>query len=322
MPNSTRCSTPRTAPDQPASLGAAAAGVVAGGGQGAVPAAGLRLADRLRGWGGPDQARAGYVLASFFGRTGIAHEITMSGAAPAPLMQGLGDTYTAMTMVPGILAALHRRTVTGRGQFVQASLLRTGMWALAGELGVAAMDGNPKPPAPREQCGTPMYNSNRAADGRWFYLVGVEAGRHLPRVLAAIGRSDLLKDEKFGSRGRSRRTAGSSSRSSTRPSRPNRWVGGGRSSTTTTPAEVPAGPGNRRLDRDRRPRTGRQADRIGQIPRSHSTVSPGRRRRPVTQVRGAHRGDPGEPRPFLTPFPATSTRRLATRIAGSATRPR
>ena len=149
------------------------------------------------GWGGPDEERAGYDLASFFGRTGIAHEITTQGQPPAPLMQGIGDTFAAMTSVAGVLAALHERERTGRGRFVEASLLRTGMWALAGELGVQALGGRPRPPYPRENCPTPIYNSYRTADDRWFFLVGVQAGRHLPRVLAAIGRADLLEDERF-----------------------------------------------------------------------------------------------------------------------------
>jgi|tagenome__1003787_1003787.scaffolds.fasta_scaffold20969473_3 crotonobetainyl-CoA:carnitine CoA-transferase CaiB-like acyl-CoA transferase len=149
------------------------------------------------GWGGPDEERAGYDLASFFGRTGIAHEITTQGQPPAPLMQGIGDTFAAMTSVAGMLAALHERERTGRGRFVEASLLRTGMWALAGELGVQALGGRPRPPYPRENCPTPVYNSYRTADDRWFFLVGVQAGRHLPRVLSAIGRADLLEDERF-----------------------------------------------------------------------------------------------------------------------------
>jgi crotonobetainyl-CoA:carnitine CoA-transferase CaiB-like acyl-CoA transferase len=151
------------------------------------------------GWGGPDEERAGYDLAAFFGRTGIAHEITTQGQPPAPLMQGIGDTFAAMTSVAGILAALHERERTGSGRFVEASLLRTGMWALAGELGVQALGGRPRPPYPRENCPTPIYNSYRTADDRWFFLVGVQAARHLPRVLAAIGRTDLLEDERFAS---------------------------------------------------------------------------------------------------------------------------
>jgi crotonobetainyl-CoA:carnitine CoA-transferase CaiB-like acyl-CoA transferase len=151
------------------------------------------------GWGGPDEERAGYDLASFFGRTGISHELTTQGQPPAPLMQGLGDTFTAMTAVAGTLAALHERERTGRGQMIGASLLRTGMWALAGELGVQALGGHPRPPYPRDACPTPMYNSYRAADDRWLFLVGVQASRQLPKVLTAIGRTDLLEDPRFAS---------------------------------------------------------------------------------------------------------------------------
>jgi len=151
------------------------------------------------GWAGPDTDQAGYDLASFFARTGIAHEITTQGEPPAPLMQGLGDTFTAMAGVAGILAALHERARTGRGRMVDVSLLRTGMWALAGELGVAAMGGRPRPPYPRDSCPTPMYNCYAAADGRWFFLIGVQAARQLPKVLGAIGRTDLLNDDRFRS---------------------------------------------------------------------------------------------------------------------------
>jgi crotonobetainyl-CoA:carnitine CoA-transferase CaiB-like acyl-CoA transferase len=151
------------------------------------------------GWGGPDQDRPGYDIAAFFARTGIAHEITTEGSAPAALMQGIGDSFTALAAAAGILAALHERQSTGRGRSVEASLLRTGMWALAGELGVQAMGGKPRPPYPREECRTPLYNSYRTSDGHWFFLVGVQAKRHLPAVLAAIGRSDLLTDERFSS---------------------------------------------------------------------------------------------------------------------------
>jgi crotonobetainyl-CoA:carnitine CoA-transferase CaiB-like acyl-CoA transferase len=153
------------------------------------------------GWGGPDQNRPGYDVAAFFARTGISHEITQQGSAPLALMQGIGDSFTAMTAASGILAALLQRERTGIGQFVEASLLRTGMWALCGELGVQAMGGNPKPPYPRAESRTPIYNSYQTSDGRWFFLVGVEARRHLPSVLAAIDRSDLLSDERFQNAG-------------------------------------------------------------------------------------------------------------------------
>jgi crotonobetainyl-CoA:carnitine CoA-transferase CaiB-like acyl-CoA transferase len=149
------------------------------------------------GWGGPDQERAGYDLAGFFARAGVAHQITIRGTPPAAMWSGIGDTFTAMTAVAGISAALAGRARTGRGRVVEASLQRAGMWAIAAELATQTMGGRPRPPYPREQCPTPMYNSYQASDGRWFYLVGVEAGRQLPKVLAAIGRADLASDERF-----------------------------------------------------------------------------------------------------------------------------
>lgn len=149
------------------------------------------------GWGGPDQDRPGYDIAAFYGRTGVAHEITTAGTAPPALLSGIGDAFTAMTAATGILAALMERQQTGRGRFVEASLLRTGMWALGGELGQQALGGTPKPPKPREKSRTPLYNSYRTSDDRWFFLVGVEAARHLPSVLRAIGRDDLVGDERF-----------------------------------------------------------------------------------------------------------------------------
>jgi len=149
------------------------------------------------GWGGPDEERAGYDLAAFYGRAGVAHETTTAGEPPAPLMLGIGDMFAAMTASAGVTAALLERERTGRGRFVEASLLRTGMWALSGSLGGAALGGRPRPPAPRHECATPMFNTYRAGDGRWFFLVGVDAVRLLPKVLAAIGRSDLASDERF-----------------------------------------------------------------------------------------------------------------------------
>ncbi|HEY3877058.1 MAG TPA: CoA transferase [Trebonia sp.] len=149
------------------------------------------------GWGGPDQERAGYDLAGFFARGGVAHQITTRDTPPAAMWSGIGDTFTAMTAVAGISAALLERARTGRGRVVEASLQRAGMWSIAAELATQSMGGRPRPPYPREQCPTPMYNSYQAADGRWFYLVGVEAGRQVPKVLAAIGRPDLAADERF-----------------------------------------------------------------------------------------------------------------------------
>lgn len=149
------------------------------------------------GWDGEDRDVAGYDLAGFFGRAGVLHQLTPPGSVPSPYMSGLGDMFTAMSAVAGILAAVTERQHTGRGRFVEASLLRAGMWSMAGEMSMAANGKAPRPVADRSDSGSPLFNVYRSGDDRWFVLVGVEVHRHLPSVLAAIGRNDLLEDERF-----------------------------------------------------------------------------------------------------------------------------
>ena len=149
------------------------------------------------GWQGPDREEAGYDLAGFFARAGVLHQLTPPGAAPSPYMSGMGDTFTAMSAVAGILAAVHERQTTGQGGFVEASLLRTGMWSIGGEMSLAANGTEARPVADRTDCPTPLFNVYRSADARWFVLVGVEMTRHLPSVLTAIGHPELIGDERF-----------------------------------------------------------------------------------------------------------------------------
>ena len=149
------------------------------------------------GWDGPDREQAGYDLAGFFGRAGVLHQLTPEGAAPSPYMNGLGDMFTAMSAVAGVLAALNERHTSGLGGFVEASLLRTGMWSIGGEVALGANGGEPRPVADRTDSPTPLFNVYRAADGAWFVLVGVEVDRHLPAVLTAIGRPELVDDPRF-----------------------------------------------------------------------------------------------------------------------------
>lgn len=149
------------------------------------------------GWDGPERDEAGYDLAGFFGRAGVLHQLTPEGAAPSPHMSGVGDMFTAMSAVAGVLAALNERHSTGVGGFVEASLLRSGMWSIGGEVALAANGGSPQPVADRTDSRTPLFNVYKAGDGAWFVLVGVEADRHLPAVLAAIGRPELIDDARF-----------------------------------------------------------------------------------------------------------------------------
>jgi len=152
---------------------------------------------------GPEVGRAGYDVGAFWARSGIAATMAPDGAAPPGIRAGMGDHITGMTTVAGILAALLDRERTGRGQLVETSLLRTGIYGLGWDLGIQLRFGKNTSAQPRTNELNPMCNCYAAGDGRWFWLLGVEADRLWPKLCAALDRTDLLNDERFSSaRGR------------------------------------------------------------------------------------------------------------------------
>lgn len=153
----------------------------------------------LTGYGqeGPDAARAGYDVGAFWARSGLAQNTVPLDAFPSMLGGGVGDHVTAITLVSGIAAALFDRTRTGRGRLVQTSLLRAGVYANSWTLGVHLRFGRVESARHREDSRTPLVNPYRTGDGKGLWLLGLEADRHWPNVVRAIGREDLFDDPRF-----------------------------------------------------------------------------------------------------------------------------
>lgn len=157
----------------------------------------------LSGYGstGPARDVPGYDIGAFFARSGFARTNSPTDAPPLFVRSGVGDHITGMATVMGTVAALFERTRTGRGRIVETSLFGTGMYAVSWDLSIQLTLGRLSSQRPRERAATPLMNSYRAGDGRWFYLICLEAGRHLPHLLAAIERPELLDDERFATAG-------------------------------------------------------------------------------------------------------------------------
>lgn len=146
---------------------------------------------------GPDRDRPAYDVGGFFARSGISDLMVPPGEPPLNQRGGLGDHVTGVSAVAGILAALLARARTGKGQIVEASLLRSGMYALGWDLGMQLTMGKVQATYPRAISPTPLVNSYRTADDRWFFLLGLEGERHWPGLVAAIGRPELEHDQRF-----------------------------------------------------------------------------------------------------------------------------
>jgi crotonobetainyl-CoA:carnitine CoA-transferase CaiB-like acyl-CoA transferase len=146
---------------------------------------------------GPDRQRAGYDIGAFWARTGIAHLLALEGEPPTGSRSGFGDHITAMIALSGVMAALFQRERTGRGQYVEASLLRAGVYTIGWDIATQLEYGMVVPAMPRTAFGVPTVNCYRTSDGRWVQLLGVEAERHWPRLLRVLEREDLAADPRF-----------------------------------------------------------------------------------------------------------------------------
>jgi crotonobetainyl-CoA:carnitine CoA-transferase CaiB-like acyl-CoA transferase len=146
---------------------------------------------------GPDANQAGYDASAFFARGGLAHILTPPDRDyPIGQRGAMGDRNGAMALAFGIAAALLKAQRTGRGSTVDVSLLATAMWTLSSDL-LAALGGTEPQPAAGRIMVNPLMGAYRTRDGRHIQLVFLEADRYWEDFARAIGRQDLLDDERF-----------------------------------------------------------------------------------------------------------------------------
>jgi crotonobetainyl-CoA:carnitine CoA-transferase CaiB-like acyl-CoA transferase len=146
---------------------------------------------------GGDRDRPSYDVGAFWARSGLSHQLTLPGQPPVSPTGGYGDHVTALSLCCAVLAGLLEREATGKGGLVETSLLRVGGWVLGGDLAIQAALGRAHGVAPRTESRTPLVNSYRTADDRWFFLMCPEVARHLPKVCEVIGQPELATDERF-----------------------------------------------------------------------------------------------------------------------------
>ncbi|OBG73873.1 CoA-transferase [Mycobacterium sp. E2462] len=146
---------------------------------------------------GPDADRAAYDVAAFWSRAGVAHLLTRPGDTPPFQRGGMGDHSAGMTLAAAVCAALVARARTGAGQLVTTSLYRQGAYTVSFDLNTYLMSGQPIAIGRRESMGNPCMNNYAAADGRRFWIVGLEPERHWPALCRAVGRPEWGEDPRF-----------------------------------------------------------------------------------------------------------------------------
>jgi crotonobetainyl-CoA:carnitine CoA-transferase CaiB-like acyl-CoA transferase len=150
---------------------------------------------------GDDRNRPAYDIGAFWARSGLSVQLANSEGVPLNARGGIGDHISGLAALAGLLAAVLEQRHTGRGRVVETSLLRTGTYVLGWDLSLQETVGRVAKAESRQSNQTPLMNSYRTSDGRWFFFTGLEADRHIDKVYRALGREDLHDDPRFANAG-------------------------------------------------------------------------------------------------------------------------
>ncbi len=147
------------------------------------------------GQGGPLAGEGAYDL-MIQALSGLMSMTGHPGQPPAKIPVAALDFGSALYGVVGIQAALWQRQSSGRGQWVQTSLLETSLAWLSMHVATRAAGGEePGPLGTRSPFFAP-YEAYATADG-YVVVVGTGGGDGWERFCRAIEREDLLADERF-----------------------------------------------------------------------------------------------------------------------------
>ncbi|MBI1886330.1 MAG: CoA transferase [Chloroflexi bacterium] len=144
-----------------------------------------------------DRNRPAYDIGAFWSRAGVAAMLVPRGAPLPHQRGGMGDHMAGSNAAGAICAALLARQRTGRGQRLAVSLLRVGAYMMGWDIMLASRLNTDVVPYDREHAVNPIINCFQAGDGRWFWLLLLQADRHWPDLCRAVGRPDLQEDERF-----------------------------------------------------------------------------------------------------------------------------
>ena len=152
---------------------------------------------------GPGQQRRLRLL----DRTGAVRPVPWARPPPTSTAYGqpgpaYGDSLGGMTIAGGILGALFHRERTGEALDVDISLLAVGMWAMSSAIALSLALGFPWRPGPSGgggAPGNPLVGTYRTADDRFIALSCLQGFHYWPGACRAVGRQDLIDDERFSS---------------------------------------------------------------------------------------------------------------------------
>lgn len=146
---------------------------------------------------GDERDRPGFDMAAFWARSGVGSLMTPKGQEPVALRTALGDHVTGMATVGGIMAALFDRTRTGKGQLVETSLLRTGVYSLGSDMAIQLAFGRIASTKSRHYVNQPLNNYFKTSDENWLCILPRQGEDDWHAIARATQLEHLIGDERF-----------------------------------------------------------------------------------------------------------------------------
>jgi crotonobetainyl-CoA:carnitine CoA-transferase CaiB-like acyl-CoA transferase len=144
----------------------------------------------------------GFLPGPYEHRTGLDEVVQMMGGLAymtggryGPLRAGasVNDVMGGMFGAIAILAALHQRTATGKGQYVQSALFENNAFLMAQHMMEGLATGKPVSPMPDRVRAWALYDNFKTRDGELVF-VGVVTDTQWKIFCEAFGLQDLLAD--------------------------------------------------------------------------------------------------------------------------------
>ncbi len=148
---------------------------------------------------GPEGPDSGDPSFDYLGlaRSGIMFAAGEPDMPPLAIGGGIADQMGAIMLAYGVLAALLARDRHGIGQEVDASHLGSMAMLQGLSLSMRLMMGAAMPRTFRNRAANPLWNHYECADGKWLALAMLQPDRYWVDFANAIGRPELLSDERF-----------------------------------------------------------------------------------------------------------------------------
>lgn len=148
---------------------------------------------------GPEKDSPGFDGIAFFARSGLLADTADPSGYPSMAPGCGGDVPTGVALFGGICAALVGKQNTGKGDYVEVSLLGNAVWSCSTLATVTQPQYNDAYPKSRLEL-KPLNICYKCKDGEWLSISILQPEKYYEKFLTVLGIPRYIDDERFHTR--------------------------------------------------------------------------------------------------------------------------